>query len=179
MAGPHWIWQHSMVIHKWWVIQNAKDFSFRYFVQLQKSDLFYSIYLSKRGKEFIPVDGFESANTCRLTHSLLWPLYMMDDVFWKSFTLIVWHLQLPCMYVLLWHYLICMLFDYILQVQLLIEKGATIEHVDNSGMRPLDRAIGCRNTSVVSVLLKKGAKLGRSRCPMLGNWKSSRNWRTQ
>ena len=48
------------------------------------------------------------------------------------------------------------------QVQLLIEKGATIEHVDNSGMRPLDRAIGCRNTSVVSVLLKKGAKLGES-----------------
>lgn len=29
-------------------------------------------------------------------------------------------------------------------------------------MRPLDRAIGCRNTSVVSVLLKKGAKLGKS-----------------
>lgn len=35
-----------------------------------------------------------------------------------------------------------------------------IEHVDHSGMRPLDRAIGCRNTSVVVTLLKKGAKLG-------------------
>lgn len=35
-----------------------------------------------------------------------------------------------------------------------------IEHVDYSGMRPLDRAIGCRNTSVVVTLLKKGAKLG-------------------
>ena len=37
-----------------------------------------------------------------------------------------------------------------------------IEHVDHSGMRPLDRAIGCRNTSVVVTLLKKGAKLGKS-----------------
>ena len=36
-----------------------------------------------------------------------------------------------------------------------------IEHVDYSGMRPLDRAIGCRNTSVVVTLLKKGAKLGK------------------
>ena len=35
-----------------------------------------------------------------------------------------------------------------------------VEHVDYSGMRPLDRAIGCRNTSVVVTLLKKGAKLG-------------------
>lgn len=37
-----------------------------------------------------------------------------------------------------------------------------IEHVDYSGMRPLDRAIGCRNTSVVVTLLKKGAKLGKT-----------------
>ena len=37
-----------------------------------------------------------------------------------------------------------------------------IEHVDYSGMRPLDRAIGCRNTSVVVTLLKKGAKLGKN-----------------
>lgn len=35
-----------------------------------------------------------------------------------------------------------------------------IEHVDYSGMRPLDRAVGCRNTSVVVALLKKGAKIG-------------------
>lgn len=37
-----------------------------------------------------------------------------------------------------------------------------IEHVDYSGMRPLDRAVGCRNTSVVVALLKKGAKIGKS-----------------
>lgn len=37
-----------------------------------------------------------------------------------------------------------------------------IEHVDYSGMRPLDRAVGCRNTSVVVALLKKGAKIGES-----------------
>lgn len=36
-----------------------------------------------------------------------------------------------------------------------------IEHVDYSGMRPLDRAVGCRNTSVVVALLKKGAKIGK------------------
>lgn len=46
------------------------------------------------------------------------------------------------------------------QVHYLVEKGAVIEHVDYSGMRALDRAIGCRNTSVVLTLLKKGAKLG-------------------
>ena len=43
----------------------------------------------------------------------------------------------------------------------MVERGAVIEHVDYSGMRPLDRAIGCRNTSVVVTLLKKGAKLGK------------------
>lgn len=47
------------------------------------------------------------------------------------------------------------------QVLYLVEKGAVIEHVDHSGMRPLDRAIGCRNTSVVVTLLRKGAKLGQ------------------
>lgn len=35
-----------------------------------------------------------------------------------------------------------------------------IEHIDINGMRPLDRAIGCRNTQVVQVFLRKGAKLG-------------------
>ncbi|XP_008571573.1 PREDICTED: protein TANC1 [Galeopterus variegatus] len=49
-----------------------------------------------------------------------------------------------------------------LQVLYLVEKGAVIEHVDHSGMRPLDRAIGCRNTSVVVTLLRKGAKLGNA-----------------
>ena len=46
------------------------------------------------------------------------------------------------------------------QVQYLIDKGAVIEHIDNNGMRPLDRAIGCRNTAVVICFLRKGAKLG-------------------
>ncbi|KAK7938514.1 hypothetical protein WMY93_001840 [Mugilogobius chulae] len=41
-------------------------------------------------------------------------------------------------------------------------ERSVIEHVDFSGMRPLDRAIGCRNTSVVVTLLKKGAKLGNA-----------------
>lgn len=49
------------------------------------------------------------------------------------------------------------------QVQFLVDHGAMIEHVDYSGMRPLDRAVGCRNTSVVVALLKKGAKIGKSR----------------
>lgn len=48
------------------------------------------------------------------------------------------------------------------QVHYLVECGAAIEHMDYSGMRPLDRAIGSRNTSVVVTLLKKGAKLGES-----------------
>lgn len=48
-----------------------------------------------------------------------------------------------------------------LQVQFLVDHGAMIEHVDYSGMRPLDRAVGCRNTSVVVALLKKGAKIGK------------------
>ncbi|XP_071399235.1 protein TANC2-like, partial [Centroberyx affinis] len=45
-------------------------------------------------------------------------------------------------------------------VQYLVDHGALVEHVDCSGMRPLDRAVGCRNTSVVVALLKKGAKIG-------------------
>lgn len=45
-------------------------------------------------------------------------------------------------------------------VQLLLDKGAVIEHVDINGMRPLDRAIGCRNIQVIHCFLKKGAKLG-------------------
>lgn len=44
-----------------------------------------------------------------------------------------------------------------------------IEHVDYSGMRPLDRAVGCRNTSVVVALLKKGAKIGKSELTELKN----------
>lgn len=48
----------------------------------------------------------------------------------------------------------------VFQVQFLVDQGALIEHVDYSGMRPLDRAVGCRNTSVVVALLKKGAKIG-------------------
>lgn len=46
-----------------------------------------------------------------------------------------------------------------IKVQVLLERGAQIEHVDKIGMRPLDRAIGCRNVPVVVCFLKKGAKL--------------------
>jgi hypothetical protein len=35
-----------------------------------------------------------------------------------------------------------------------------IEHVDINGLRPLDRAISCRNVPVVQCFLRKGAKLG-------------------
>ena len=45
-------------------------------------------------------------------------------------------------------------------MQLLLEKGAAVEHVDLHGMRPLDRAIGCRNILVVQCFLRRGAKLG-------------------
>ena len=45
-------------------------------------------------------------------------------------------------------------------VTLLLENGAMMEHVDLNGMRPLDRAIGCKNTAAVQCFLKKGAKLG-------------------
>ncbi len=45
-------------------------------------------------------------------------------------------------------------------MQLLINQGAQIEHVDNYGMRALDRAIAVRNTSIVMCFLKKSAKLG-------------------
>ena len=44
-------------------------------------------------------------------------------------------------------------------MQYLISQGAQIEHIDINGMRPLDRAIGCKNTSVVACFLRKGAKL--------------------
>lgn len=47
----------------------------------------------------------------------------------------------------------------------MVDHGAMIEHVDYSGMRPLDRAVGCRNTSVVLALLKKGAKIGETAGP--------------
>lgn len=45
-------------------------------------------------------------------------------------------------------------------MQLLLERGAAVEHVDLHGMRPLDRAIGCRNIPVVQCFLRRGAKLG-------------------
>lgn len=57
-------------------------------------------------------------------------------------------------------YKITFTFAALSQVQFLVDHGALIEHVDYSGMRPLDRAVGCRNTSVVVALLKKGAKIG-------------------
>ena len=45
-------------------------------------------------------------------------------------------------------------------VQLLLDKGANMEHVDLQGMRPLDRAISSGNGQAVQCFLKKGAKLG-------------------
>lgn len=45
-------------------------------------------------------------------------------------------------------------------MQLLLDRGAAVEHVDLHGMRPLDRAIGCRNIPVVQCFLRRGAKLG-------------------
>lgn len=66
-----------------------------------------------------------------------------------------------------------------MQVQFLVEHGAMIEHVDYSGMRPLDRAVGCRNTSVVVALLKKGAKIGKretgvkdKKKKQIGSWRN-------
>lgn len=41
-----------------------------------------------------------------------------------------------------------------------MDQGAAIEHEDNNGMRPLDKAIGCQNTAIVICFLRKGAKLG-------------------
>lgn len=49
-----------------------------------------------------------------------------------------------------------------------MDHGASVEHVDCSGMRPLDRAVGCRNTSAVIALLKKGAKIGKNRTCLCG-----------
>jgi ankyrin repeat protein len=46
-------------------------------------------------------------------------------------------------------------------VQLLIDHGSIVDHVDKNGMRALDRAIGCRNVAVVNCLLKKSVKLGK------------------
>ena len=46
------------------------------------------------------------------------------------------------------------------QVQLLLERGAALEHVDVNGMRALDRAIGCRHVAVVICFLRKGARIG-------------------
>lgn len=43
---------------------------------------------------------------------------------------------------------------------MLIDRGAMIEHADLEGVRPLDRAISCRNIPVVQCFLRKGAKLG-------------------
>lgn len=52
-------------------------------------------------------------------------------------------------------------------VQLLIDHGSIVDHVDKNGMRALDRAIGCRNVAVVNCLLKKSVKLGRNLCRLM------------
>ncbi len=57
------------------------------------------------------------------------------------------------------------------KIQLLMDRGAIIEHADLEGIRPLDRAIGCRNLSVVQCFLRKGAKLGPTTWSMAtGKW---------
>ena len=47
-------------------------------------------------------------------------------------------------------------------LQLLVDRGAEVEHLDVNGVRPLDRAIQANYLEVVNVFLKKGAKLGQA-----------------
>jgi len=44
-------------------------------------------------------------------------------------------------------------------VDLLLDAGADISHVDATGMCALDRAIGCQNIAVVQRLLRRGAQI--------------------
>lgn len=77
-------------------------------------------------------------------------IILLKNCIWKKNHIQSGHI-LNCFYTSAWSF----------QVQFLVDHGAMIEHVDYSGMRPLDRAVGCRNTSVVVALLKKGAKIGK------------------
>merc|ERR1719480_190408 len=45
-------------------------------------------------------------------------------------------------------------------VELLLDSGANMERVDRRGIKPLNRVIGHGSSSIVSVFLRKGAKLG-------------------
>ena len=45
-------------------------------------------------------------------------------------------------------------------VELLLEGGANMEQEDGRGIRPLDRVIQHGNAEVVSIFLRRGAKLG-------------------
>lgn len=45
-------------------------------------------------------------------------------------------------------------------VDVLLSNGANVEAVDKDGIRPIDRAIAHTNESAVTMMLKKGAKLG-------------------
>ena len=45
-------------------------------------------------------------------------------------------------------------------VELLLDSGANMERVDERGVRPLDRVIGFGNAAIVTMFLRKGAKLG-------------------
>jgi len=45
-----------------------------------------------------------------------------------------------------------------------MDRGASVEHEDVIGVRPLDRAISCHHTDVVNHFLRKGAKIGNIFC---------------
>ena len=45
-------------------------------------------------------------------------------------------------------------------VEILLDNGANMEKADVRGIKPLDRVIGHGNSLIVSVFLRKGAKLG-------------------
>merc|ERR1719219_2594352 len=45
-------------------------------------------------------------------------------------------------------------------VEIILDSGANMELPDKKGIKPLDRIIGYGNTEILSVFLRKGAKLG-------------------
>ena len=45
-------------------------------------------------------------------------------------------------------------------IELLLDSGADMERVDSQGIRSIDRAIGFGDSAVVSLFLKRGAKIG-------------------
>merc|ERR1719219_1131731 len=45
-------------------------------------------------------------------------------------------------------------------VEIILDSGANMELPDKKGIKPLDRVIAHGNTEILSVFLRKGAKLG-------------------